>query len=36
MLVVLAHQGGGDWNIVTAREMMEKEKRLYRQVVRDK
>ena len=30
LLVVLAEQGGGAWKVVTAREMTEQERRLYR------
>ena len=30
MLVALADEGGGVWKIVTAREMTEQERRLYR------
>jgi hypothetical protein len=35
LLVVLAHKGGGDWKIVTARQMTDNEKRLYRREIRD-
>lgn len=33
ILVVLVNLGGGDWRVVTAREMTESEKRLYGKAV---
>jgi uncharacterized DUF497 family protein len=36
ILVVLAHKGGGDWQIATARAMTENERQLYRKVTGDK
>ena len=32
LLVVLAERGGGVWRVVTAREMTDQERRLYRRV----
>jgi uncharacterized DUF497 family protein len=32
ILVVLAHKGGGNWRIATARPMTDTEKRLYKKV----
>lgn len=33
VLAVLAHKGGGDWQVVTARAMTDNEKRLYKKAI---